>query len=439
MRFRWLRVLRKVFAVATVASFLITVNVAIAQDDTIHVSKTGSPDPDGSQAKPYQMVEAGIARTLTSPDNTVEIGAGTYYETFTTNTPAVLQAVGGTVTIGKRDYQAATSLEIVTLNTHLAGDELFFRITGNTWEDYARADDIADFFGSFSPSPDVVAFQEIWDEDLFFGDGSANGILPRSGYPYGDHGQEEEDILNSGAALMSKFPLVGFEQVQFDEEGGFFDPELHAAKGWVHATIVKDGFSIGLFNLHTHAEDVVIRSEQIAQLKIAVLLYRAMNPSSVVFAVGDYNVYGEGNEYNSILIPHLGLSGLDGHDADRNSPGFDFDSKAQWTLSRDNPLAIYFDDATVSGRLDYIFYFPSLDGTVEVIPLSVDVLQFTGRTLGGTTVECVSPDFFGCIEKPHCCSPACRLFPDCLRVNGLTTDQSSDHWGLHGRFRLVRQ
>lgn len=224
---------------------------------------------------------------------------------------------------------------------------------------------------------------------------------------YGDHGKEEGLALNSGVALMSNFPLINFKQLEFNECDGIFN-ECAAAKGWVQATIVKDNFPIGLFNLHTGAgeesDEVATRHLQLMQLRNAVDTYRTANPDHIVFVMGDFNVYGERSEYYSNLIPQLGV-GLGGRDADRNSPGFVFDSTQQWTLCDCNALATYFDSETVSGRLDYIFYFPSLDNTVEVIPLSVDVLQFTGRT---------------------------------LREDGLTTDQSSDHWGLHGRFQLVR-
>lgn len=135
MRCKRLSVLQRALAIAifTVGWSLLMASTGAAQD-IIHVAKHGSPDPDGSQAKPYQTVEAGIARILTSLDRTVEIEAGTYYETLTLTTPSVVKAVGGIVTIGNLDYQAATSLEIITLNTHLAGDEVFFP---DKWKDYA--------------------------------------------------------------------------------------------------------------------------------------------------------------------------------------------------------------------------------------------------------------------------------------------------------------
>jgi len=285
-------------------SFLLGSSTIAAAQNTIYVTKDGSPDPDGSQTKPFQLVEAGIVRTLSYPAKTVEIAAGKYYESFITDTPVLLTAEKGSAVIGKFDYQASTKLEIITLNTHLAGDETFMP----SWQDYQRADNIADFFGDSNPSPDVVCFQEIWDEDLFFGGDGASGIRPRSGYLYGDHGQEEGPILNSGLGLMSNYPLNGFLQIEYEEEAGFFEPG--AAKGWVQATIDKDGFTICLFNTHTQADysssDYDARAAQIAQLRDSISTYRSLHPSHAVFAIGDFNIYGEGTEYNNILIPRIG-------------------------------------------------------------------------------------------------------------------------------------
>jgi len=295
-------------------------------------------------------------------------------------------------------YQSSTVIELLTLNTHLAGDELFIP----SWNDAERADDIADFLNNATLRPDVVGFQEIWDEDLFFGSDDANGILPRSAYPFGDHGDEEGFVLNSGAALMSLHPMNDFRQVEFLEEGGF--PENAAAKGWVETTISKDGFSIGILNTHTNADNTEARSSQIEQLMQRIETYRTENPSHVVFAIGDFNVYGESLEYETQLLPLV--ENLDGKDAARSNMEFFSDVTAQWTLSDANPLATHFDEATISGRLDYIFYFSSLDGQISVAPSAVAVLQFTGRNISEA---------------------------------GLTTNQSSDHWAVHGTFLLTRQ
>jgi hypothetical protein len=406
MHSKRLEIFLKTLGVALAGWSVLMMNTATAQNP-IYVSKAGSPDPDGSQSKPYQMVEAGIVRTVTSPANTVQIEAGSYYETFTTDIPSILEASGGTVTIGQLDYQAATTLEIITLNTHLFGD-----VVGPSWQDYERADDIADFFGGANPLPDVVGFQEIWDEDLFFGGDGANGILPRSPYLYGDQGEETNcgTCGNSGLAIMSKYPLVFFTQVPFKYCDGFL--ECQATKGWVHTAIWKDGFYIHLINTHTQAgneeDDLNTRKLQLQELRDWINWVRTGDPGSVIFVMGDLNVYGElygeQGEYNDVLIPEIGTT-AGGRDADRNSPGFAFGSSKQWTYCICNPLAFYFDPVAYNGRLDYIFYLPSLDGSVEVIPTSVEVLPFVGRILS---------------------------------EDDLTTNQSSDHWGVYGQFTLIR-
>lgn len=402
MRFRSLKLRLRLlaFAMATHAALITSTT---AGQDVIYVTKAGSPAPTGEPSAPFQLVEAGIVKTLTTSATTVQIEAGDYYEMFTTDVPCTLIADGGPVTIGTSDYQAATTLEIITLNTHLFGD-----VIGPSWMDYERAEDIADFFGDPNPWPDVVGFQEIWDEDLFWGGDGAEGIWPASAYAYGEHGDETfGNPVNSGLALMSGSPLNDFGQVEWEEDSGI--PEGLSAKGWIQATIEKDGFSIGVFTLHTNAgfciACILAREDQLGQLRDGINAYRAAHPDHAVFAFGDYNVYGdESAEYWGTLIERIGNQ-AGGRDADRNAPGFVSGSFDTWTLCDCNPLAMYFDDETVSGRLDYIFYFPSLDGTVEVVPFSADVIQFTGRMLSD---------------------------------DGLTTDQSSDHWSLHGRFRLIR-
>jgi endonuclease/exonuclease/phosphatase family metal-dependent hydrolase len=378
----------------------------VAGQDVIHVTKTGSPAPTGAPDAPYSSVRAGMYQAGIVPATTVQISAGQYYETvsleFGGATPCTLTASGGPVTIGKMDYQAATELEIITLNTHLFGD-----VVGPSWMDYERAEDIADFFGGMHPWPDVVGFQEIWDEDLFWGGDGAEGIWPASGYAYGEHGDETfGDPVNSGLALMSDYPLNDYAQVEWED---CYDVvECMSAKGWLQATIEKDGFSVGVFTLHTEAGDSMwshlAREAQLIQLKDAINAYRATYPDHVVFASGDFNVYGEQDEYYGTLVPIIGDQ-VDGRDADRNAYGFIPGHFNTWTYSRSNPLALYFDDDAVDGRLDYIWYFPSLDGSVEIVPEFAAVLPFTGRT---------------------------------LTDDGLTTNESSDHWSVHGLFKLVR-
>jgi endonuclease/exonuclease/phosphatase family metal-dependent hydrolase len=295
------------------------------------------------------------------------------------------------------DSHTSTTVEIITLNTHLFGKKPF----APKWLDAERAAGIAGFLKNLTPQPDAVGFQEIWDAGLFWGEGKKQGIFARSGYAHGEHGDQKKKLLNSGLALMSASPLLNFAQAKWKDCDGL---DCLAAKGWVQATIVKDGFSIGLLNLHAQADEgrdkVWTRLRQFTQLQKAVTEYRRKHPSHVVFVMGDFNVYGGTEEYTTVLRPSMKRAGA--HDSVPNTSGTE--NLEQWTACVCNPLAIYFDEKmTTNGRLDYIFYIPSLDNRIEVIPLSVSVVPFLGHT---------------------------------LTENGLTTHQLSDHWSVYGRFQL---
>lgn len=395
----------------------------IAYSGEAYVSKEGSPAPTGGPSAPYQTVEAGIAAARRSPACRVLIRPGKYFETFIADAPCVLSAIGGTVSIGQLAFQASTTLELITLNTHLAGDQAGMP----SWRDRARAYDIAHYFGGPNPKPDAVGFQEIWDEDLFFGGDGAAGILPRSGYPYGKHGRQTCTVTspvpagchgaNSGLAIMSAYAISEFSQHSFGAICSGVD--CLANKSWVQASLAKDGFRIGLFVVHTQAGGIPpavnMRGAQIAMLSAAISSYRVAHPDAVVLALGDFNVPGETTEYDTTLIPRIGdVAG--GRDADRNSPGFAIPCEftncsaggqclAQWTMSLCNALARHFDN-DVNTRFDYVFYFPSRDGSVEVIPVETRVIPFRGRT---------------------------------LTEGDLTTSESSDHWSVYAKFKLIRR
>lgn len=405
-------------------SMSLTVGTRKGHAQNIYVTKSGSPAPTGESSAPYQMVEAGIVRAKSIPGSTVLIGPGKYYETFTIDTPCILKVTGGKVVIGEMDYQSSTTLDIITLNTHLAGDQVFMP----SWKDKARAYDIAIQLRDMGPDkPDIVGFQEIWDEDLFFGgDGVTLGILRRSEYPHGGHGQRTDCLIcaNSGLAIMSRHLMMGY----WDWQQFFWGPaaadlcngvDCLASKGWVQIQIEKDGFYIYIVNLHTDAdeslEDREARKNQLTKLRAHLVGLRHDFPDHVIFVMGDFNVYDHKDQYRRFLINLLCDEEAGGRDADRNSPGFVIGSPDQYTCSRANPLALHWDKETESGRLDYIFYFPPLDGSVEVLPIDVDVLHFTGRDIAA----CVSGSPTNCQEW--------RL-----------TNESSDHYSVYGKFKLIR-
>jgi endonuclease/exonuclease/phosphatase family metal-dependent hydrolase len=186
-----------------------------------------------------------------------------------------------------------------------------------------------------------------------------------------------------------------------------------AGKGWVLTEIEKDGFKIWIVNLHTDAgeslSDRQARKNQLTKLRFNLIILRQTFPHHVLFVMGDFNIYDHKDQYRKFLIDLLGQGEAGGRDADRNSPGFTIGCEEDcehWTYSTDNDLAWHFDDESPSGRLDYIFYFPSWDGSVEVLPTYVNVLPFRGRTLSEDDV---------------------------------TTNESSDHWAVHGKFKLIRR
>ena len=176
-----------------------------------------------------------------------------------------------------------------------------------------------------------------------------------------------------------------------------------------------------------------MRWAQLNQLAAAVKKYREKNPSNAVFVIGDFNIYGENlhfTEYND-LIERIG-KGAGGRDADRNAPGFVFDyidrckpsDPMSCTACDCNPVQVYFGgDDTISGRLDYIFYIPSLDGSVEVLPTDVNVLPFRGRNYP----ICISRIIVG--STPRC------VYPFVYNL----TNESSDHWAVHGKFKIIRK
>ena len=392
--------------IGTAVLILFAINPTLGQD-AVFVTKQGCPDPDGSSAKPYHTIASGISHCKLTSASELRIAPGKYYENLMINQPCKLLATTGKVTIGKLDYQAKVDFEVLTLNTHLAGDQ----IAMPSWKDKARAYDIAHFFGNTNLWPDVVGFQEIWDEDLFFGGDGAAGILPMTGYFDGKHGSDNLGHgANSGLAIMSKYSLTNFAQFPWWAPPAppiCAGVDCLANKGWITTTINKEGFNIRLFVLHTQADEhPEVRAAQLNLLKNVIELYRNVNPRHVVFVIGDYNVFGETQEYNNNLIPIIG-KGAGGFDADRNDPSFIPKDETTFTVCDCNQLAKHFDPETSSGRLDYIFYFPSKDGQTEVIPLKTKVIPFIGRMLSSD--------------------------------DGLTTNQSSDHWSLYGKFRLIRK
>src|SRR5262249_13450571 len=151
---------------------------------------------------------------------------------------------------------------------------------------------------------DVVGLQEVWDVAL------AAAIIQRAGYPYYFYDNRREDIydvLNSGLLLLSKHPISNVTETFYIDEVsptgcGVLNPVcplLHpldpwkcvticksyldawASKGFVQATVIKDGFQLGIFITHTqaehHSDAKQARRRQLEQLGSQIWKYHVEN------------------------------------------------------------------------------------------------------------------------------------------------------------------
>lgn len=330
----------------------------------IHVDRNGSAAPDGTAAKPYQLIKAGACRV---PQNgTIAMRPGIYNETPNLNRPVKLTASGPAV-IGQVAGKGHATLKVITYNTHLFGDEAVG--FPPTFADATRAALIAEFIKI--ENADVVALQEVWDEEL------ASRIVQIAGYPhafYSNEHDEWDDFLNSGLLLLSKYPLVNASQMFYRAEDGL---DGYASKGFVQATVIEDGFQLGIFSTHTQAEHdgdaVKARRMQLEQLGSQIRRYRSENPGAEVIAMGDFNVISESGEYNDRLLPFLGL-----RDAYRNlEPCLDTIKHRATCNFHTNDLARLFDNTKFdcdNKRLDYVLY--SHGNAFDVLPGKLVVKRY---------------------------------------------------------------
>ena len=423
MRCKPPRIQTPLIALALGACVLISVTATHGAD--IFVTKAGSPDPPHLDS-PFRMVEAALCAV--PPDGTIDIGAGTYRETFTTDTPATLTASGGNVFIGDLSNSGQTTLTIVTYNTHLFGpDDLFTAIDPANvipvdavpcWQDDQRAAQIAAVI--LADDPDVILLQEVWDDDL--AGVSINALVINGPYVDWFHGNEKDEFLDgqhSGLLILSKFPLEAPSLVHYDDEIdstlceaalgiligcqfliltppaylvcvgasattiGIECPrvaEAFSSKGFIKTKITKDGFPIIIYTTHAHSgnenDEIAARGAQMAQLGLDLFNFRFTNPGAAMVMTGDFNVPGEEHEYFDVMIPAVGdLAG--GHDAVRNTPDACFAEGASiWSENRDNTLSIYFNPDTKNERLDHVLSNGSADGTIELLPVRTELRKY---------------------------------------------------------------
>ena len=263
---------------------------------------------------------------------------------------------------------AETTLEIVAYNTHLAGDSFV-----DSWADAPRASWISQ---TWMGELDWIAYQEVWDEGDLWNPYLRHHYEDRmccsfTGFKY------KGNLEHSGLAMHSRTSLLNAKQKEFHTGAGF---EFFAAKGWLEATIVKDGIAFGLFNTHLQSDyyhDAIrARRSQMRQLSKRINKYKAAYPSRPVVAIGDFNVYGEDvkiDEY-STTFTELMLRGAGLRDITHESGIRDY--TYTWDQD-DNTLTRYFypdNDDGPSGRLDYILFSNSRNGRMQIDPLDYAVL-----------------------------------------------------------------
>ena len=419
----------------TLIGTALLIGLASLAGGQVYVDRKGSSAPDGSAGRPYQELAAGVCAVNDRLEKSVAIRGGTYPETITIRQPLTLTASVGSAEIGRVNGRTHTTLKLVTYNTHLFGGKLG---GSATFADETRAGLIADKVRA--ENADVVALQEVWDDDL------ADKIVQRAGYPFSFYGKERDeatDFLHSGLLLLSKYPLNASLTHYTDEvsitQCPAFDPtcpirnptqpwkcladckrydDAFASKGFIQATIVKEGFSFGIFTTHTQAEfhddALAARRKQCNQLGAQIRDYRRKNPGAEVIAMGDFNVIGANNvagepdrrEYLESLLGGVGLN-----DAYRNVPlctaaSRDANQRNTCDANR-NKLAEFFqnNEADCQGqRLDYMLY--SHGNAFDVLPMTVVVRQYQ-----------VSPAI---IEA------------------GAAAKDLSDHYGLMAEFSIYR-
>lgn len=416
--------------------------------ETIHVRPSGSQASNGSADAPFQLVASGLCKSR--PGDEILIEAGAYPEMPRIATPVTLASTNGTVSIGRDTASAQTTLSVLTYNTHLFGDTL---LEFETFADNARAAAFAQELQT--EQADVVALEEVWDEDL------AAVIQSQSGYPFSFYADQLDDIddhLNSGLLLLSRFPIDAAREESFNDEASTFlcalcfsiscapllvlpNPDAaavllcyscladcgdyidgFASKGFVEATIdTQDGFQCGVFFTHLQTRYADIKAAQLAQMSASIRNYRANHPNNEIFVMGDFNinsfdntntngyVNSYGANYVGIVLPVLGLddTSSNGHDAFRNAPCFynpERDPDPFTIDHENNQLHQIFGEPGTPTLIDYVFY-----------------------SLG--TAYNVSPDA-ATIRKYQASPP--------IEEDGQSAADLSDHFGLFAHFTLRR-
>lgn len=379
----------------TWVGLLLITSLTVAQS-VIYVNQTGAAAPTGTSAKPYHLIEAGVCKA--EFNQTILIRAGNYNERLLINRHVRLNASGGNVVIGRVANKPQTTLKVLTYNTHLFGDEALNRAP--QFVDKRRARLFAKKIRN--EDAEVIGLTEVWDEELA-------ALLMRSvrdAFPfsyYSNEHHEYNDILNSGLLLLSRIPLSNEALYFYTVESG---GDAWASKGFINATVEKDGFEFGIFLTHTQAwngpDAVTAREKQLRQLRATISNYRLFHPNAEIIAMGDFNVIGglHLSYYNDKFLPIMDLK-----DAFVNAPCYhEKQDKFRYTYHQQNDLVQIFDPPGSNERLDYVLY--SHAQAFTLLPLKAVVKRYR-------------------VSHP-------------INKNGKLSNDLSDHYGVWVEFAVFR-
>ena len=256
------------------------------------------------------------------------------------------------------------TLRVMTYNTHLFG-------AGGPapdFNDLGRLEEIVERVRAQSPPPDIIGFNEVFDQDLQ--DKLCDKL--RDLYPHRHISKTEYIFLkDSGLFLVSKYPFEGVSFHSYDSASGW---DWWADKGVLYTKIrlPDDIGSVGIAITHTqsgHVEKCIeTRKEQLHELSIIINEFLLSNARMPLIVMGDINVPGDTDEYDQ-MMNIIGLS-----DAWRKlhpeNLGYTFDFD-------ENDLAKYFkEDGDIKGRLDYVLYTQKPSYYAICDPVSCELVKY---------------------------------------------------------------
>ena len=214
---------------------------------------------------------------------------------------------------GQTSAAETGAVRVMTWNVHLFGKSTF-GLGGTFADDLRRVEFIIDELAQLAKEGvDVVALQEVWDDDL------ADELIARAGFPHAASGRDrslrgdvERTFLGSGLLILSQYPLERIEQVAFAATEGY---DSFTSKGILVCDVKLAGRSLGLVATHLHAGGGELteenRKKQIAVIGAAIDARerKAGGLARPYLIAGDFNTSREVPARHANLLKVLGGEG----------------------------------------------------------------------------------------------------------------------------------